>query len=110
MTTQVWVVEPTDYDSYGIQGVYDSAESAKAAHPGDWREGSEPGEWLQGDSDLAMDQSGLRLYATPVLDMGAVREALRADLPKHGDRHGNGRCHWCGKPWPCPAAATTDSV
>lgn len=33
MSQTVWIVEPTDYDQYGICGVYDSLEAAKASLP-----------------------------------------------------------------------------
>lgn len=36
---KVWVVAPNDYDLYGIDGIYDSLEAAKASRPDvEWKE------------------------------------------------------------------------
>lgn len=70
---KVWVVEPTAYDAYGINGVYDSLEAAKASRPEiAWVE-DDDGFWSPGRP--AMDQSGAHIYETEVETLESVQAA-----------------------------------
>jgi hypothetical protein len=50
---KVWIVAPTDYDQYGIEGVYISLEAAKASVPyaKDWALDKD-GSWFSGPHHL----------------------------------------------------------
>jgi hypothetical protein len=72
MSSEVWVLEPTDYDQYGILGVYDTAEAAKAGMPHlgwDW----EDGEWL------ARAPEHYRIYTEQIKTLASIRAKREAE-------------------------------
>lgn len=70
--TEVWVAEPTDYDEYGIIGVYESPEAAKAAlhHVGEWQ-------WDGEDWTAVPAHHHLRIYPEKVRTLEGIRETER---------------------------------
>lgn len=68
---KVWVVMPTDYDEYGIDGIFDSLEAAKASCP-------EVVEWHQnGEEWTAPGRHHLCIYADKVKTLAYLSDQAR---------------------------------
>ena len=65
----VWVVEPTDYDEYGICGIYDSLEAAKASTPYvKWIEDND-GSWIAEPTRHPGPPNYFRIYQDKIQGM-----------------------------------------
>lgn len=64
----VWVVEPVGYNQYGIYGIFDSLEAAKASYDSGWHQ-EKNGSWTSDDAN-AVSEVGVTIYEYVVRRLG----------------------------------------